>query len=139
METTPKPRPRPVPTPLDRPYWQFLRSHDFRLQQCAACGNFRFPAAPVCPECQSESFDWNRCSGTGRVFSWVVFHKSYFPGFDDAIPYNVAMIRLAEGPMFIANIVGIRNEDIRKGMAVEAVFDDTTDSEFTILRFTPAK
>jgi len=130
-----KPKPRPVPTPLDRPYWDFLRRHEFRLQQCAACATFRFPAAPVCAHCQSDRFEWKPCAGTGTVFSWVIFHKSYFPGFDADIPYNVAMIRLAEGPMFIANLVGIRNEDIRAGMPVEAVFDDAADAEFTILRF----
>ncbi|MGE0802943.1 MAG: Zn-ribbon domain-containing OB-fold protein [Lautropia sp.] len=132
----PKP-PRPSPTALDRPYWEFLRCHELRLQRCAACMEFRFPASPICPACRSAKFGWERCSGQGEVFSWVVFHKSYFPSFNDKLPYNVAMIRLAEGPMFIADIVDLPLDRIRKGLPVEIVFDDSSIPDFTIARFRP--
>jgi len=127
-------KPRPIVTRQDEPYWNYLRQHEFRLQCCGACGTFRFPASPLCAQCGSTESEWKRCSGRGEVFSWVVFHKSYFPGFDAELPYNVAMVRLDEGPMFIANIVGTRNEDIYRSMQVEIFFDDDTQPDLTIPR-----
>ena len=127
-------KPRPIVSPVEQPYWDFLRKHEVRLQQCSDCGAFRFPASPVCVECDSARYTWARSSGKGVVFSWVVFHKSYFPSFAKDVPYNVAMVRLEDGPMFIANIVGIENTAIRRGMPVEIVFDDVAE-DLTIPRF----
>lgn len=129
-------KPRPIVSPIEQPYWDFLRQHEIRLQRCAACGVFRFPASAVCAECDSGQFAWERISGNGEVSSWVVFHKCYFPSFAGEIPYNVAMIELEEGPLFIANIVDIDNAAIRRGMPVEIVFDDVAE-DLTIPRFRP--
>lgn len=128
-------RPRPDITPIDRPYWDWLAKGEYRLQRCAACGSFRFPAAPVCPDCGDAGHDWERVSGRGEVISWVVFHRLYFPGLADEIPYNVAMIRLAEGPVVIANLRGIANDAIRMGLPVE-VAPERLD-ELTIANFRP--
>ena len=128
--------PRPEITPLDRPYWAYLRAHDYRLQRCADCGAFRFPAAPLCPDCGARTHDWTPCSGRGAVISWVVFHRCYFPAFAGDIPYNVAMIRLEEGPVVIANLRGIANAAIRAGLPVEVVFEDV-DESLTIANFRP--
>lgn len=127
-------KPRPIVSSIEKPYWEFLRKHELRFQQCSDCGEFRFPASPVCAECDSGSYKWTQVSGKGVVFSWVVFHKSYFPSFANDIPYNVAMVQLDDGPMFIANIVDIDNAAIRRGMPVEIVFDDVAE-DLTIPRF----
>lgn len=131
-----KAKPLPIVTPLDAPYWEYTRRGELRLQQCGACGALRFPASAVCASCDSDVAVWTRVSGKGRVFSWVVFHKAYFPGFAAEIPYNVAMIALDEGPMFITNVIGVDNADLRKGMRVEVVFEKVSD-EFTIPKFRP--
>ena len=68
--------------------------------------------------------------------SWVVFHKSYFRSFDEDLPYNVALVRLDEGPVVCANVVGIDNQALAMGMRLKACFDDIND-EFSILRFQP--
>jgi uncharacterized OB-fold protein len=75
-------------------------------------------------------------SGKGAVESWVVFHQNYFKGFADEIPYNVTLIRLAEGPQLVTNLVEIANADIHAGLGVEVVFHPATD-DVTIPRFKP--
>jgi uncharacterized OB-fold protein len=65
-----------------------------------------------------------------------VFHQSYFRGFDAELPYNVAEVELDEGPRLLTNLVGISNDQIHAGMAVEIVFDDIT-SEITLAKFRP--
>jgi uncharacterized OB-fold protein len=66
----------------------------------------------------------------------VVFHQSYFKGFEGEIPYNVAEVELEEGPRLMTNLVGIANDDIRAGMTVEIVYDDVNE-ELTLAKFRP--
>jgi len=129
-------KPRPIKSSSDSVYWDYLKKHELRLQQCNGCQIFRFPASPLCPECHSKDHAWQRVKGTGSVFSWVVFHKCYFPSFAKDVPYNVAMIQLDEGPIVISNIINIENSSIKQGLRVEVVFDDI-DETLTIPRFTP--
>jgi uncharacterized OB-fold protein len=66
----------------------------------------------------------------------VVFHQSYFRGFDGELPYNVTEVELDEGPRLLTNLVGISNDQIRGAMRVEIVFEDVT-SEVTLAKFRP--
>jgi uncharacterized OB-fold protein len=129
-------RPLPRITPDNRPFWAAARRHELRLQRCAGCGQFRYPPAPVCPGCLGEQAEWTRVSGRGTVTTWVVFHKLYFPAFAADLPYNVVQVELEEGPRLTANVVGVANDRIHVGLAVEVVFDDVT-AEITLPRFRP--
>jgi hypothetical protein len=73
-------------------------------------------------------------SGNGTVWSFCEFHRQYFDGFD--VPYNVALVRLDEGPRMYTNLVGVATEDIRCGMRVKAVFEPV-DDKVTLVKFTP--
>jgi hypothetical protein len=53
------------------------------------------------------------------------------------VPYNVSQIDLAEGVRMVSNVIGINNKDLRIGMAVRAVFEDTGNGVF-IPKFRPA-
>lgn len=127
-------KPLPIISDYNRPFWEGTRRHEFRLQRCNACHKIWAPNGPVCPHCFSEDYMWDRTDGRGKVASWVVFHKVYHPGFAKDAPYNVAFIELMEGPRVIANVVGIKNEDLKIGMPVEVVFEDVND-EISIPKF----
>lgn len=128
-------KPLPRITPLDRDYWEHARNHSLQLQCCDDCRAFRYPASPVCPECGGAGWAYQPVSGRGRIVSWVVFHRLYFPGFAEDIPYNVAGVRLDEGVMMMSNILA-PNEALFQGMPVEVVFDDVTP-EISIPKFRP--
>jgi uncharacterized OB-fold protein len=130
-------KPLPVIDNWSRPFWQAARDGQLRVQACTACGHLFFPPGPVCPKCLGDALEWRQMSGRGTVESWVVFHQAYYKGFADELPYNVAMVRLEEGPCLFTNIVGIDNAAIRRGLPVEAVFEKATD-EVTIPRFRAA-
>jgi uncharacterized protein len=127
-------KPLPRLTADNRPFWEATKRRELRLQRCNGCGRFRYPPAPVCPECLSEDAEWTRVSGRGTVSTFVVFHKIYFPSFARDVPYNVVQVELDEGPRLTANLVDVANEQIRVGMSVEVVFDDVTP-EITLPRF----
>jgi hypothetical protein len=141
MTTTAKPTPKkPLPTVSDfnRPFWQAAHKGELRLQRCDECNFLWAPNGPVCPNCLSEKFQWEKLSGRGKIASWVVFHRLYIPAFADELPYNVAFVELDEGPRLIANIVSVDNADLKIGMPVEVVFEKVTD-EISIPKFKPAK
>lgn len=79
---------------------------------------------------------WDRLSGRGEVFTSIIVHQTYHPAFDEDMPYNVALVRLEEGPTLHSNIVECRNENIYCGMPVEVVFEDRT-SEVSLPKFRP--
>jgi len=129
-------KPLPSILPLERPFWDAARRHELRLQCCKDCGHYRYPASPVCADCDSDAYEWQRVSGRGRILSWVVFHRCYFPSFADEMPYNVAMIALDEGPVMVSNVLA-PNDTLRGNMPVEVVFEDATP-EISIPKFRPA-
>lgn len=113
------------------------RDHRFVLARCDACGSFVYPHGPVCPHCFNDQFTWTQPSGRGIVRSWVAFHKSYHPYFDDKLPVVVAFVELEEGPRLITNVVDTGPEGLTVGMPVEVCFQDFND--FTLIQFRPAE
>jgi len=130
---------KPIPTPSEdsRPYWEAVRNHELKLQQCRECSAFRFPPAEVCSECTADAYDWQPVSGKGRVFSFVIYYRAYHPGFRDELPYVVAVIELDEGPRMLSNVIGCKPEEVRCDMPVAVTFEDITD-EASLPRFQPA-
>jgi uncharacterized OB-fold protein len=77
-------------------------------------------------------------SGRGTLFSYVIYHRPYHPGFKGELPYNVSIVELEEGPRMVTNIVGIANDELRIGMPVEVIFDDVTE-DVTLPKFQPSR
>jgi uncharacterized OB-fold protein len=130
-------KPVPVPSEDSAPFWAAAKRHKLSLQKCATCGEFRFPPAPLCPECTEMGGEWTELKGRGKVFSFVVFHRSYDKSFDADLPYAVALVELDEGPRLVSNIVGMPPDQLRCDMPVEVVFDDVTPV-CTLPKFKPA-
>ncbi|MBI4182794.1 MAG: OB-fold domain-containing protein [Proteobacteria bacterium] len=130
-------KPLPAVDDLNRPFWEGVRRRELRLLRCEGCGGYRFRSFRLCPKCGGDKATWVETSGKGTIWSYGIFHKAYFEGFKDEVPYNVVLVELAEGPRLYTNLVGARNDQIRIGMPVEAVFEDVTP-EVTLVKFKPA-
>ena len=138
----PQRKPLPHIDQWNRPFWEGARAGQLRMQRCTNCSQFRFPPAPLCAGCGCMEFKWAALSGYGSIFSWVVFHKAYFPGFADEIPYAVVLVELDEGPQLYGNLPGTLPSDIRIGMRVETRFipvsDDISLPQFVTCLSAPA-
>jgi uncharacterized OB-fold protein len=84
-----------------RPYWEFIRKGELRLQRCSACGTWRWPPRALCGRCRSFECEWARVSGTGRVTSWITTHQIFSPAYRDDVPYHVIQVALDEQPDLI--------------------------------------
>jgi uncharacterized OB-fold protein len=126
-------KPLPKIDELNRGFWDNARAGILSVQHCKACGDKRYPPSPVCPKCLSPDQDWLAVSGQGTLESWVDFHRAYWDGFKGDLPYRVCLVRLAEGPVMVSNLVG-PSENARMGAKVEVVFDAVTE-DVTLPKF----
>ena len=134
-------KPLPKSDPLMAPFWAGARAGRLLVQTCRACNDAHSPPGPVCPACLSADQDWKETAAPPTLQSWVRFHRAYWDGFRDALPYPVCLVQLAEGPLLVSNLVG----DIagaRLGAPLRAVFDPVTPEvslpKFSLLGSPPA-
>jgi len=129
---------RPLPQADDESheFYDGARRHELMLMRCRACGAWRLPSRPRCPDCWSTDTEWARASGRGTLYSFGRMHQK-FPGFEGETPYLYAVVELEEGPRIVSNVVGMADEELRCDMPLQAVFDDVAD-DTTLIRFTKA-
>jgi uncharacterized OB-fold protein len=129
---------KPLPTidHLNKPFWDAARERRLVVQTCTACGDAHFPPAPVCPACLSDAQEWKDAAGTGTLESWVAFHRAYWDGVRDDLPYDVCLVRLTEGPLLVSNLTG-PTAAAKLGAPVRVVFEPVTET-ITLPKFTLA-
>jgi uncharacterized OB-fold protein len=109
------------------PFWQGCKERRLLFQRCSECGNMRYPASIVCPDCHSTACEWVESKGEGRIYSFVVFRRAFHPAMDGRIPYVVAVVELDEGPSFLTNIVGTDPAQIRCDQRVRLTWEKMED------------
>ena len=127
-------KPLPAVDPRNQPHWDGARAGRLMIQACSDCSALRYPFSKLCPHCHSTKSEWRQASGKGTVWSWCVFHRVYFKGFENEMPYSVVLVELDEGVKMYSNLIGVTKEQVRIGMRVRAVFEPATD-EVTLVKF----
>lgn len=102
--------PLPDTTGPAGPYWEALNEGRLTFQKCRSCGQAQLPPREECTACLSSDLAMQEASGKGELISWIVYHRPYHPAFADRVPYNVAIVELAEGPRLTTNIM-VENAD----------------------------
>ena len=87
---------------------------------CPHCEAKIFPPRDVCPHCSGEARTPYQFSGQGEVYSYTVMNDAP-AGFEENVPYTVAVVKLAEGPMVTAQLTDLGAEPVKIGMPVEMV------------------
>lgn len=126
--------PRPQVSRDNAGFYEAARRGELRFQRCAACGRFRHYPRPTCPDCLSREHSWELSRGRGTVYTWTIVRGPTLPAFQDQLPYNVVDVLLEEGVHFVSQVLDVAPEEIRAGMAVEAVFVPL-DDEITLVKF----
>ena len=117
-----------------KPFWDYAKQHELRMQKCLKCGDFYYPPSSMCPHCHNWGAEWVKLSGKGEVYSFIVVRRATNPAFAKEIPYVVAIIKTQEGTRLISNIIGCKPEDVKVGLPVEVVFEDVTE-EISLPKF----
>jgi len=132
-------KPIPKATPETQEFWEGLRRRELRIQYCNECLRYYFYPRPFCPfrGCRSQNVTWETVSGFAKLYSYVISHRG-FGGFEDDIPYVIAVVELNEGPRMMTNIINVDPEpkNLIPDMPLEIVFDEITE-EVTLPKFQP--
>lgn len=129
-------KPLPHPTTISAPFWDGLKAHEVRIQQCEEHGHWLFFPRTHCPTCGSRKLAWRTVSGTGTLYTFTVGRIPTLPEFTDEMPQLLAVVELDEGVHINTTMVGVDPDALKVGMRVRPVFDDRP-GEVTLLRYTP--
>ena len=130
-------KPLPQPTHISAPFWDGLKTHEVRLQQCDH-GHWLFFPRTHCPTCGSRQLAWKTVSGEGQLYTYTVARVPTLPEFSDEMPQLLAVIELDEGVHLNTTLVGVAPEALRVGQRVRPVFDERPGT-VTLLRYTPVE
>lgn len=103
----------------DLPFWEGTRDGKFLLHRCDICERHYWPAS-YCVEHADQAMRWVEASGTGNLYTYTIMHHAYTSAMKDKVPYVVGVVKLAEGPFFHSNVIGVPVEDVTVGMALTA-------------------
>ncbi len=129
-------------------FYAFLQEHRLMGTRCTHCGALYLPPRPLCPHCPEASMEWVEFSGQGEVlaFSMIAIGLTAMQemGYSREKPYCSAIVRLAEGPVISAQLLGVDTlhpETLRIGMPVRMTFVERGSEEGrkTYLAFEPVE
>ncbi|MFO7681586.1 MAG: Zn-ribbon domain-containing OB-fold protein [Chloroflexota bacterium] len=102
-------------------HWR-LQSQRYQLvgETCDSCGVKLFPPRDVCLECEAPAQELYTFTGLGEVFSYTTIYDAP-AGFEHNAPYQVALIKLEEGPIVTAQLTDMDFGETYIGMPVEMV------------------
>ncbi len=129
-------KPLPAITEENKPFWDYTKQHELRVQKCLGCGKLFYPPSGMCPHCYHMESEWVKLSGRGKVYSYVIVRRSNNPAFANDVPYVVSIIETDEGIRYYSNVIDCKPEDVSIDMPVEVVFEDVTE-EITLPKFRP--
>lgn len=118
-------------------YFQSLNEMKITGSKCINCGLIQYPARAICEDCQSEGMEETQISGKGELAAFSVI---YIPpttmveaGFGRENPNIAGIVKLPEGPMVSAQILGfdtLKPEEIKIGTPLKAVFVERDEQKF---------
>jgi len=102
-------------------HWR-LKQQRYALvgEVCPHCDYKIFPPRDVCPNCGGEAKTQYAFSGKGTVYSYTIMRDAP-AGYEENIPYTVAVVALEEGPMVTAQLTDLGEQPVEIGMPVEMV------------------
>ncbi|MDP3136323.1 MAG: OB-fold domain-containing protein [Burkholderiaceae bacterium] len=133
-ETAPiEERPCAVADEASAPFFAGLQERRLMIQRCEECGACQI-GEYHCNVCHSARLQWTQAGGHATLYSFVIMHMAYHPGFAARLPYNAAVVELAEGPRFYSSVVDCRNEDLVVGMPLIADFEERGTAVMPVFR-----
>jgi len=130
-----------VPTRIASPrghdnkwWWEACDEGKVLIQRCSGCQTLRHPPRPMCGKCQSMEWDSIESTLDGEVLSHTELHHPKIPGYPS--PLVCAVIGLAEGTNFVANIVDCDPSAIHIGMKVKGTVEQV-DEKTMLPQFRP--
>lgn len=107
-------------------FWAYCAQRELRFQCCEACGRWRHPPAPVCPQCASPAAEWKLAPPRAQLFSYTVVHHAPAPALRDYVPYNIAIVDFPDliDIRIVSNVIDVPPAELRIGMPLRLVWQE---------------
>jgi uncharacterized OB-fold protein len=90
--------------------------------KCRFCNKVFFPPRFACPVCRRKgTLEPYKLNGKGKIVTFAITHVAP-NGFEDQVPYAIAIIELEEGPRLTAQITDCDPDVVKIGDEVEMIF-----------------
>jgi uncharacterized OB-fold protein len=109
----------PQPNLETQAFWDAAAEGKLLIKKCNACGELHFYPRANCPFCFSGDTVWQQAAGDGTIYTYSVMRRG------TPVPYAIAYVTLAEGPMMMTNIVDCDLDAIKIGQKVKVAFKPT--------------
>ena len=107
-----------------------------RVQRCSSCGNQQHPPEEICHACGGLAFGFTTLAPTGTVHSYTIAHYAVNRALAAYVPYAVVLVALDDVPNIrvIGNLLEVPSGEVRIGMAVNAIWQDHTNTDGDLVR-----
>lgn len=104
-------------------FWREIPSrYNLIGSHCGNCNKVHFPPRFLCPHCRRMGkLSPYKLKPRGRVVSYSIVHVAA-NGFEDQVPYALAIVGLEDGPRITTQITDCNPTDVKIGDDVEIVF-----------------
>lgn len=105
-------------------YFSHLAEGRFMIQRSRSTGEYVFYPRVAAPRTGALDLEWVAVSGLGTVYATTVMRVR-----PPAESYNVCLVELEEGPRMMSRVEGVKPEDVRVGMPVQARISQDDDGQ----------
>jgi uncharacterized protein len=132
------PPPQPAPDETTKHYWDYAAAGQLAVPRCQSCGAWHATPLEFCRKCGGH-FAYERVSGEGEIYTYVVQHHLVAPGFDAMLPYVIALVSPREAPevRLVSRLVDVDVAGVRIGQKVKVKFVDLPGGDFKLPVFAP--
>ncbi|MEM2874763.1 MAG: Zn-ribbon domain-containing OB-fold protein [Candidatus Hadarchaeales archaeon] len=104
-------------------FWREIPSrYNLIGSRCENCNKVFFPPRYICPQCRRVGkMQPHSLNPYGKVVSHTTIYAAA-SGFEDQVPYALAIIELDEGPKVLTQVTDCDPNDLRIGDRVELIF-----------------
>jgi uncharacterized protein len=127
-------------------YSEYLNAHRLMGSRDLKTDEVFLPPRPINPKTHGAEMEWIEFGGQGTLAAYTIVYIATTAmieaGYSRKAPYCVGIVKLAEGPMISAQILGVdvsKPETIQIGTPLEIAFIDRGegDAKQTFLAFQP--
>ncbi len=104
--------------------------------RCKDCGATFFPPRSDCSSCLKSNMEWFEVTGTGKLVSFS--ELKYGPvGFEDDLPYTIALVDYGDYKVFGRISKDIPYEDLEVGMGLKTKSNTLPNGQLNYVFTTP--
>jgi uncharacterized OB-fold protein len=119
-----------------QPFWDAAAAERLIVPHCAACGTFRWPPGPFCPECSAQAVTWVD-AGPARIYSYTIAPRVAPDGQTQVAVPALIEFPQAGGLRLIAAIVDTPIAAIKVGARVRPGFSQAANGKVPVFTVIP--